>query len=89
MRQTKDGGVAEGRTRGAEGGKKMKGELWATIRNTNEMMAGSVPSIRPRPILFHLFGSATESKQSSCKRREDGQTKDKRMEGDRQPIQYL
>lgn len=66
------------------------------MRNTNEMMAGSLPSTQPRPIPFHLDKSATESKQSppvSRRRedegREDGQREDGRTEGDRQPIQNL
>lgn len=57
------------------------------MRNTNEMMAGSLPSTQPRPIPFHLDKSATESKQSppvSRRRedegREDGQREDRRTD---------
>ena len=46
------------------GQNKNGGELQATMRNTNEMMAGSHSSTRPRLTPFNLVKSALKSKQS-------------------------
>lgn len=46
------------------GENKNGGELLATMRNTNKMMAGSHPSTRPGLTLFNLVKSAPKSKQS-------------------------
>jgi len=51
MRQTK-----------GRGENKNRGELQVTMRNTNEMMAGSHPSTRPGPTLFNLVKSAPKIK---------------------------
>lgn len=53
------------RTKGrGENKKKNGGEMQATMRNTNENMAGSHPSTRSGPTLFNLVKSAPKSKQS-------------------------
>lgn len=80
--QIESGGKAQGKqrmegSRREGGGTKMEGELQATMRYTNEMMAGSLPSTQPRPIPFHQDKSATESKQSppvSQRKTEAGRT---------------
>lgn len=64
------------------GEKKNGGELQATMRNTNEMMAGSHPSTRPGLTPFNLVKSAPKSKHSplvSWQRKEsDSQSHPKR-----------
>lgn len=56
--------------------------MQATMRNTNENMAGSHPSTRSGPTLFNLVKSAPKSKQSPSVSRQskesDSQSRPKR-----------